>query len=97
MEHRIEHVKYLGKRVFSNKRYSIHVMLFDQGMARARICYKKGKTGAYSSIGGAITCVSTNVGESVCTTLGNVCIICRWTNRHVVGFARCCARALRSF
>lgn len=43
MEHRIERVKYLGKIVFSNKRYSIHVMLFDQGMARARICYKKRK------------------------------------------------------
>ena len=41
MEKTIEYAKYLGAKVFSNKRYSIHVMLFDHGMARARIQYKK--------------------------------------------------------
>ena len=43
MEQNIEYAKYLGVKVFSNKWYSIHVMLFDQGMARARIRYKKRK------------------------------------------------------
>ena len=43
MEQKIEYAKYLGVRVFSNKWYSIHVMLFDHGMARARIRYKKRK------------------------------------------------------
>jgi hypothetical protein len=43
MEKEIEYAKYLGVKVFSNKWYSIHVMLFDQGMARARIRYKKRK------------------------------------------------------
>ena len=41
MEQKIEYAKYLGVKVFSNKYYSIHVMLFDHGMARARIRYKK--------------------------------------------------------
>ena len=43
MEKNIEYAKYLGVRVFSNKYYSIHVMLFDQGMARVSIRYKKRK------------------------------------------------------
>ena len=43
MEKNVEYAKYLGGKVFSNKRYSIHVMLFDHGMAIARIRYKKGK------------------------------------------------------
>ena len=43
MEKNVEYAKYLGVKVFSNKRYSIHVMLFDKGMARARIRYKKRK------------------------------------------------------
>ena len=43
MEQKIEYAKYLGVKVFSNKWYSIHVMLFDHGMARARIRYKKRK------------------------------------------------------
>ena len=43
MEKKIEYAKYLGAKVFSNKRYSIHVMLFDHGMAIARIRYKKRK------------------------------------------------------
>ena len=43
MEQKIEHVKYLGVKVFSNKYYSIHVMLFDQGMARVGMRYKKRK------------------------------------------------------
>ena len=45
MEKKIEYVKYLGVRVFSNKYYSIHVMLFDHGMANARIRYKKRREG----------------------------------------------------
>ena len=32
MEQKIEYAKYLGAKVFSNKWYSIHVMLFDHGM-----------------------------------------------------------------
>ena len=43
MEQKIEYAKYLGVKAFSNKRYSIHVMLFDHGMAIARIRYKKRK------------------------------------------------------
>ena len=43
MEQKIEYAKYLGAKVFSNKWYSIHVMLFDHGMARARVRYKKRK------------------------------------------------------
>ena len=43
MEQKIEYAKYLGIKVFSNKWYSIHVMLFDHGMARARVRYKKRK------------------------------------------------------
>ena len=43
MEQKIEYVKYLGVKVFSNKRYSIHVMLFEQGMARVGMRYKKRK------------------------------------------------------
>lgn len=43
MEKKIEYAKYLGIKVFSNKWYSIHVMLFDHGMARARVRYKKRK------------------------------------------------------
>ena len=31
MEQNIEYAKYLGIKVFSNKWYSIHVMLFKQG------------------------------------------------------------------
>ena len=42
-EHHIEYVKYLGTKVFSNRRYSIHVMLFDHGMARVEMRYKKRK------------------------------------------------------
>ncbi|MBP5197389.1 MAG: hypothetical protein J6035_08325 [Bacteroidaceae bacterium] len=42
-EHNIEYVKYLGAKVFSNRRYSIHVMLFEQGMARVGMRYKKRK------------------------------------------------------
>jgi hypothetical protein len=34
MEQNIKYTKYLGVKVFSNKWYSIHVMLFNQGMAR---------------------------------------------------------------
>lgn len=41
MEQIIEYVKYLGVRAFSNKYYSIHVMLFEQGMARVGMRYKK--------------------------------------------------------
>jgi len=33
MEQKIEYAKYLGVKVFSNKYYSIHVMLFEHGMA----------------------------------------------------------------
>lgn len=44
MEQKIEYAKYLGVKVFSNKYYSIHVMLFDQGMARVGMRYKKGRT-----------------------------------------------------
>ena len=43
MEQKIEYAKYLGVKVFSNKWYSIHVMLFDHGMASVRIRYKKWK------------------------------------------------------
>lgn len=43
MEQKMEYAKYLGAKVFSNKYYSIHVMLFDHGMAIARIRYKKRK------------------------------------------------------
>ena len=43
MEQKIEYAKYLGVKVFSNKRYSIHVMLFEQGMARVGMRYKKRK------------------------------------------------------
>lgn len=43
MEKEIEYAKNLGVKVFSNKWYSIHVMLFDQGMAIARIRYKNRK------------------------------------------------------
>ena len=43
MEQNIEYAKYLGVKVFSNKYYSIHVMLFDQGMARVGMRYKKRK------------------------------------------------------
>ena len=43
MEQKIEYAKYLGVKVFSNKWYSIHVMLFDHGMANVRIRYKKRK------------------------------------------------------
>ena len=43
MEQIIEYVKYLGVKVFSNKYYSIHVMLFEQGMARVGMRYKKRK------------------------------------------------------
>ena len=43
MEQKIEYAKYLGVRVFSNKRYSIHVMLFEQGMARVGMRYKTRK------------------------------------------------------
>ena len=44
MESKIEYAKYLGAKVFSNKYYSIHVMLYDHGMARARLVYKKRKS-----------------------------------------------------
>ena len=47
MEQKIEYVKYLGVKVFSNKRYSIHVMLFEQGMARVGMRYKKRKMMRY--------------------------------------------------
>ena len=40
-EQKIEYAEFLGVKVFSNKNYSIHVMLFDHGMASARIRYKK--------------------------------------------------------
>ena len=40
-DQKIEYAEYLGVKVFSNKNYSIHVMLFDHGMASARIRYKK--------------------------------------------------------
>ena len=43
MEQKIEYAKYLGVKVFSNKWYSIHVMLFDHGMARVGMRYKKRK------------------------------------------------------
>ena len=43
MEQKKEYVKYLGAKVFSNKWYCIRVMLFDHGMARVRIRYKKRK------------------------------------------------------
>ena len=43
MEKEIEYAKYLGVKVFSNKWYSIHVMLFDHGMARVGMRYKKRK------------------------------------------------------
>ena len=43
MEQKIEYAKYWGVKAFSNKWYSIHVMLFDNGMARARVRYKKRK------------------------------------------------------
>ena len=43
MEKKIEYAKYLGVKVFSNKYYSIHVMLFDHGMARVGMRYKKRK------------------------------------------------------
>ena len=43
MEQKIQYAKYLGVKVFSNKWYSIHVMLFDQGMARVGMRYKKRK------------------------------------------------------
>ena len=43
MEQNVEYAKYLGVKVFSNKYYSIHVMLFDHGMARVGMRYKKRK------------------------------------------------------
>lgn len=43
MEQKIEYAKYLGVKVFSNKYYSIHVMQFEQGMARVGMRYKKRK------------------------------------------------------
>ena len=43
MEKKIQYAEYLGVKVFSNKYYSIHVMLFDQGMARVGMRYKKRK------------------------------------------------------
>ena len=43
MEQNIKYAKYLGVKVFSNKWYSIHVMLFEQGMARVGMRYKKRK------------------------------------------------------
>lgn len=54
MEKEIEYAKYLGVKVFSNKWYSIHVMLFDQGMARARIRYKRERTKGNSGDGGVM-------------------------------------------
>ena len=50
MDQNIEYAKYLGVKVFSNKWYSIHVMLFDQGMARVGMRYKKGRTGGYCGV-----------------------------------------------
>lgn len=50
MEQKIEYTKYLGVKVFSNKYYNIHVMLFDQGMARVGMRYKKGRTGDNSGV-----------------------------------------------
>lgn len=38
-----------------------------------------------------------NADGNLCTTLGIVCISCRWTKRLADGSARCCIRALRSF
>lgn len=43
MDQKIAYARYLGVKVFSNKYYSIHVMLFDQGMARVGMRYKKRK------------------------------------------------------
>ena len=43
MEKEIEYAKYLGVKVFSNKWYSIHVMLYDHGMAKVGMRYKKRK------------------------------------------------------
>ena len=83
MEKKIEYAKYLGVKVFSNKYYSIHVMLFDHGMASARIRYKKRK--------------NERVGVNLCTTLGIVCISCRWTKRLADGSAKCCVHASRNF
>ena len=43
MDQKIAYARYLGVKVFSNKYYSIHVMLFEQGMARVGMRYKKRK------------------------------------------------------
>ncbi len=48
MEQKIEYAKYLGVKVFSNKYYSIHVMLFEHGMARVGSGIKRGRTGGNS-------------------------------------------------
>ena len=42
-EQKREYAKYLGTKVFSNKKYRIRVKLFDHGLAEADIEYKKRK------------------------------------------------------
>lgn len=41
MEREEKFTKFIGTRYFSNKKYGIRVALYDHGMARARIFYKK--------------------------------------------------------
>lgn len=40
---KVEYAKYLGTKVFSNKKYKIRVKLFEHGLAEAEIDYKKRK------------------------------------------------------
>lgn len=41
MERERKYAKFIGARYFSNKKYGIRVALYDHGMARASIIYKK--------------------------------------------------------
>ena len=96
MEQKIEYAKYLGVKVFSNKYYSIHVMLFDHGMAIARIRYKKRNNQRQLWRWGSNCLTLMNAGVNLCTTLGIVCISCRWTRQLADGSVKCCIRALRN-
>ena len=42
-EQKREYAKYLGTKVFSNKKYRIRVKLYEHGLAEAEIDYKKRK------------------------------------------------------
>ena len=50
-----------------------------------------------SGDGVVITCALMNAGVNLCTTLGIVCITCKWTKRLADGSVKCCIRALKNF